>query len=196
MLAYVFWHWRRPGVAREAYESLQGDFQRALQAAPPPGFLDSRTFGISGAPWAAGGGEAYEDWYGIADSAALDPLNEVAVTASRKPAHDRVAAAAAGGTAGLYRLQAGEPFPPVRNAAWFGKPAGMTYAALLEALAPLAAGGRGVLWMRNMVLGPTPEFCLQTEKPAMLPPPIPALALELRTVVGPARARSASPSDP
>ena len=107
MLAYVFWHWRRPQVPAASYETLQRGFHAALAAAPPPGFLRSSTLSIAGAPWAAGGGEAYEDWYLVDGTAALDPLNDAAVTASRRQPHDAAAAAAAGGTAGLYRLRLG-----------------------------------------------------------------------------------------
>ena len=37
MLAYVFWHWRRPDVPAASYEALQRRFHAALGAAPPPG---------------------------------------------------------------------------------------------------------------------------------------------------------------
>src|ERR1700752_4970973 len=105
MLAYVFWHWRRPGGPAADYEALQRRFHAALGAAPPAGFLGSRSLAVMNAPWAAGGGEAYEDWYLVADSAALDPLNDAAISASRQAPHDAAAAAAAGGTAGLPRLR-------------------------------------------------------------------------------------------
>jgi hypothetical protein len=39
MLAYVFWHWRRPDVPAASYEALQRRFHAALGAAPPAGFL-------------------------------------------------------------------------------------------------------------------------------------------------------------
>ena len=61
MLAYVFWHWPRPDVPAAAYEAVQRRFHAALEAAPPPGFLGSRSVAIAGASWAAGGGPAYED---------------------------------------------------------------------------------------------------------------------------------------
>ena len=101
MLAYVFWHWRRPACP-PPYEALQRRFHAALEAAPPAGFSGSRSLAIAGAPWAADGGQAYEDWYLLEGSAALDPLNAAAVTASRQQPHDAAAAAAEGGTAGLY----------------------------------------------------------------------------------------------
>ena len=112
MLAYVFWHWRRPEVPAAAYEALQHRFHAALEAAPPAGFIGSCSVAIACAPWAAGGGEAYEDWYLVDGSAGLDPLNAAAVSASRQGPHDAAAAAADGGTAGLYLLRLGEAGDP------------------------------------------------------------------------------------
>jgi hypothetical protein len=65
---------------------------------------------------------------------------------------------------------------------WFAKPAGMTYAALDAALGPLVTSGDGCLWMRFMVLGPTPEFCLHGSDPIELPAPFAPISLGLRPV--------------
>ncbi len=168
MLAYVFWHWPRPGVSPAEYEATQRRFHAALAAAPSPGFTRSRSAALRGAPWAAQGGDAYEDWYLLDQSAALDPLNHAAITASRQTPHDAAAALAAGGAAGLYVLRAGTPLPAPGHATWFAKPRGMTYADLDATLRDAVAGG-ACLWMRYMVLGPTPEFCLQSAAPLRLP---------------------------
>ena len=96
MLAYAFWHWRRPRVERDEYEAMQRAFHAALAQSPPTGFVSSRCSAIRDAPWAAEGAEAYEDWYLLTGSAALDPLNDAAVSASRRGAHDAAAAAAQG----------------------------------------------------------------------------------------------------
>ena len=56
----------------------------------------------------------------------LEPLNEGAVSGSRRAAHDDVAHMAAGGAGGVYELQQGPPdFRDARVAHWFGKPSGM-----------------------------------------------------------------------
>jgi hypothetical protein len=96
--------------------------------------------------------------------------------------HDAAAALAAGGAAGLYVLRAGAPVTAPRHAAWFAKPSGMSYGALDAALAPVVAAPDVALWMRFMVLGPTPEFCLHSRAPLRLPPPCVATAFELRGV--------------
>jgi hypothetical protein len=183
VLAYVFWHWPRPDVQRPDYEQRQRRFHAALRDAPSPGFLGSRSYAVNGATWTGGGGDAYEDWYLVENSAALDPLNEAAVTASRQAPHDAAAAGAAGGTAGLYRLRRGDVDSAAPLAAgWFGKPAGMSYAELDVALEPVVRGSGGVLWMRQMVLGPTPEFCLQCPQSVRLPAGFEAMWVTLRSV--------------
>ena len=172
LLAYVFWHWRRSGVPGPSYVELQRRFHAALAETPPAGFLRSHSAAIRGVSWAAAGADAYEDWYLVEGTAALDPLNEAAVTASRQPAHDAAAAAAEGGTAGLYRLRRGSGDAVHRTAAWFAKPDGMSYGELYAVLEPLLLDSDGALWGRQMTLGPTPEFCLHTPGPVVLPAPL------------------------
>ena len=179
MLAYAFWHWKRPDVSLETYEARQSDFQAALAAHPPEGFLRGSTVRIEGAPWAAAGDLAYEDWYVIRGMSALEALNEGAVTAARKAPHDAVAQLAAGGTAGLYGLRAGSPMTTPSLATWFRKPSGLSYSALFEALAPTIATAPAALWMRQMVLGPTPEFCLHSRDVVELPAGIAGHTLSL-----------------
>jgi hypothetical protein len=168
-LAYAFWHWKRPEIARSLYESRQRDFQGALAAEKPPGFLWSTTVRLKGAAWAAAGEPAYEDWYLVADMGALERLNEAAVTASRQQPHNEIAALAAGGTAGLYGLRGGEPLRLPAFACWFAKPAAMSYPALSELLQGLCDGEATALWSRRMTLGPTPEFCLHSMRALELP---------------------------
>jgi hypothetical protein len=113
---------------------------------------------------------------------ALEPLNEAAVTGARQRPHDSAAALAAGGTAGLYALRAGAAVETATHAAWFGKPAGMRYPALFEELAPLVTASGAALWMRQMVLGPAPEFCLHGATLADLPPRYAPLRLRMHPV--------------
>jgi hypothetical protein len=182
MLAYVFWHWRRPDVSVADYEQAQRRFHAALAGDPSPGFLRSCSLAIAGATWAAAGGEAYEDWYLVEGSGALDPLNAAAISASRQAPHDAAAALAAGGTAGLYSLRSGSPGPLPRTATWFTKPGGMAYGELFAMLKPVTGEGEAALWGRQMTLGPAPEFCLHTRGPVALPSPLTGLALDCRAV--------------
>ena len=181
-LAYVFWHWRQPAASRDAYEAAQLAFQRALAESPSPGFVRSFSHAIAGAPWANDGGEAYEDWYLVRDSAALDPLDEAAVTAGRRTAHDAAASLSAAGTAGLYQLRLGTAPTAPRSAQWFVKPAGMSYPQLFAAVEPVLTPLGGSLWMRRMTLGPATEFCVLAREPAALAAPFQMFAFSLRPV--------------
>jgi hypothetical protein len=165
LLAYVFWHWKQAEIAATDYENRQRAFHAALAAVPSSGFLGSFSMRLSHASWAAGGGDAYEDWYLVQDFRALGLLNEAAVSASRAAPHDAAAVVAAGGAGGLYSLQYGAVLRQPQYAYWFGKPDGMQYSALFAQLAPVVDQIQGALWMRQMVLGPAREFCVHAAAP-------------------------------
>ena len=175
MLAYVFWHVRRAGVAAPDYEAAHGAFHGSLWATPVPGLLGLRIHRLAEIPWLTPGQGGYEDWHLLEDSAALDVLNEAAVTRARLAVHDRIAAMAANGTAGLYGLRSGVFIEPA-FAYWMSKPDGLKYAEFDESLEPCIARGC-CLWGRRMTLGPTPEFCLHA--PAAMNVPHPSLALRI-----------------
>jgi len=163
MLAYVFWHWPRPEIERGQYLDHLAEFHRTLVANKPPGFQRSVVFHISDANWLNTDGEAYEEWYLLDDSAALDPLNEAAVSGVCEEPHNRVARAAADGTGGLYRLRAGEgDLAQARFATWLSKPAGVSYKDFYAGLESLTTQPGVTLWGRQMTLGPTTEFCIHS----------------------------------
>lgn len=191
MLAYVFWHWPRAEFGADEYEARLTRFHEALALAPPDGFCGSFALALHGAPWAHSGAHAYEDWYLLNGSGDLDRLNDAAVSGTRQASHDTAATAAAGGTAGLYRLRHGQPLPVPAWVHWFAKPAAMSYAALDELVRPLLARTPGALWMRQMTLGPALEFCLHAAENVPLPGELAALAVPVRSVF-PRDARSAT----
>lgn len=182
MLAYVFWHWPRATVTPGEYEARQRAFHAALASSPPEGFERSSCARVAGAPWAAGGAAAYEDWYLIESFMALGVLKDGAISASRQAPHDAAAAASLGGTAGVYALQAGAALPAPTHAYWFGKPDGMSYPELFARLSPLVETSGGALWLRQLVLGPARELCLHTRAPLELPHVFAALELTLEPV--------------
>jgi hypothetical protein len=169
LLAYVFWHWRRTEVERASYVERLIAFHEALRRTAPPGFRASAAFRAGRAPWVAGD-ESFEDWYVTAGSASLDPLNDASVSGECRAPHDQAARAAAGGTAGLYRLRLGSGgVSAAREGWWLSKPAGVTYPDFYARLEPLAQRPGCGLWGRQMTLGPTPEFCLMSPEPVALP---------------------------
>jgi hypothetical protein len=166
MLAYVFWHWRYPEIDGETYQSRLMAFHRVLTEQKPAGFQYSVVFCSAGAPWIPTALETYEDWYLVDGAAALDPLNEAAVSGPRRAPHDEVAR----GAAGLYRFRTGElSIADAQFALWFSKPAGASYDDFYASVRPWTSQLGVGLWGRQMVLGPTPEFCLLTPAPVKLP---------------------------
>jgi hypothetical protein len=150
MLAYVFWHRPRAGVAAADYERRLCAFHRRLLA-------PSGSFRISSLPFAEGDG--YEDWYLVEGWADLGDLNAAAVSGVRRDPHDAVAEAADVGWGGVYALVRGDYRPPL-NAHWVSKPAGESYEVFLDTMpAP-------TVWQRQMVLGPAPEFCVVERRDA------------------------------
>ncbi|MBI4278496.1 MAG: hypothetical protein HY660_08570 [Armatimonadetes bacterium] len=183
MLAYVFWHWRSPEVERAAYADALLEFHRVLAAHRPQGFLGSVVFRTRDAPWAPTNLEVYEDWYLVTGSAALDPLNEAAVSGPRKTPHDAVARWAAGGSGGLYRLRSGgEGVTDATTATWFSKPADTGYDDFFRALRPWTARPGATLWQRQMTLGPATEFCLLAPAPLDSPPGAGAVMLRVERI--------------
>ena len=170
MLAYVFWHWRSPEIDSETYNNHLVAFHRVLSECKPAGFRSSVVFFSGRVPWLPTAPEAYEDWYVVESSAALDPLNEAAVSGVRREPHDEVARGAAGGVGGLYRCRTGElSLVDAQYALWFSKPAGTAYDAFYASTRPWTSQVGVGLWGRQMALGPTPEFCLLTSTPVKLP---------------------------
>lgn len=193
MLAYVFWHWKRAAVAVEDYEQRQRAFHSALAHVPSEGYDSSSCARLSCAPWVPGGAEAYEDWYLVRDFSALGVLKDAAITASRQAPHDAAAAAALGGTAGLYALQTGVAMPAPMHAYWFAKPEGMSYRELFTALAPLIREVGAALWLRQLVLGPARELCLHARAPLQLPADFTALEVTLVLALTRIRGNLSSP---
>ncbi len=160
MLGYVFFHRPGPQAGTIAYEAALRSFHASLKATRPPGFLGSGSYRIGG---------GYADWYMVANSAALDPLNEAAVGDRARSSHDMVAGMSTDGAGKLFTLVSGEPRTESGFETRFSKPRGMTYSELYERLRDITARPDVSLWRRMMVLGPAPEFCLTSRSQLDLP---------------------------
>jgi hypothetical protein len=171
MLAYVFWHWPQSIIDRVTYENHLITFHQTLASNEPNGFQQSVVFRVRGASWLNMNDEAYEEWYLLDDSAAMDRLNEAAVSGACEEPHNRVAREAADGIGGLYRLRAGaEDLAQAKFALWLSKPGGVSYKDFYAALEPLTSHPDVALWGRQMTLGPTTEFCIHSPNSIELPP--------------------------
>lgn len=163
MLSYVFWHWPQSSVAISSYETDLIQFHETLQSNRPEGFHQSVVFLVKQASWLATDSFAYEEWYLLQDSAAMDRINHAAVHGPCEEPHNRVARNAAGGVGGLYRLRIGQEHLDHANyATWFSKPVGVTYQDFDQHLQPITEEHEATLWARQMTLGPTTEFCLHS----------------------------------
>jgi hypothetical protein len=177
MLAYVFWHYPRQGADAASYEASLTSLHGALRGGGIAGFRNSATYRVSRLPWLNAPGVAYEDWYLVDDWAALGVLNEAAIAGARKAPHDGAAAAYAAGAGAIYHLRAGDgDLAAAHVAHWLAKPKGMAYGEFDALLEPLVAGGAS-LWRRQMVLGPSPEFCLTNAGPVEFSAPLEANAM-------------------
>jgi len=160
LLAYVFSHRPATGADAQAYEDALRRFHVELAGSRPAGFVDSTTYRFA---------DGYSDWYLVENSAALDVLNEAAVSGARAASHDTAARMAAWGSGKLLRLAQGEADLDALHEAGFAKPAGVAYSDLYAMTEPLTARPGVALWRRMMVLGPPPEFCVVSREPAQLP---------------------------
>ncbi|MGH3147187.1 MAG: hypothetical protein ACRDTR_15430 [Rubrobacter sp.] len=186
MLAYVFWHWPSQEIEVGHYERSLMSFHETLARAEQEGFRGSVTFRIEGAPWVGPDARGYEDWYLLDGSFALDPLNEIAVSGDRKSPHDRVAGASAvGGAGGPYGFGSGEPAAVGSDlATWLTKQRGTSYEEFYARIEPWTNGPETSLWRRQLVLGPTPEFCVLGRAEPEFPSDLSPVAVE-RTVLWP-----------
>ncbi|MGH7776943.1 MAG: hypothetical protein ACREPI_07185 [Candidatus Dormibacterales bacterium] len=168
MLAYLLWHRPRPGASPAAYEEALLRFEAGLQQDRPDGFAGCATARVAGASWAGPSGRGYEDWYLLEGSYAMDALNDAATAGACRAPHAEVAALSEGAAAGLMKLRAGAPLLTARHAAWFAKPAGLSYEDLGARLERHLEAAGASLWRRQMVLGPALEFCLLSASPVEL----------------------------
>ena len=165
--AYLFWHRPFAELAQAAYETALTDFHRELVKRSCPGFRGSATYRISETPW-LDGRPGYEDWNFVESSAALDPLNRMAVAPDMWEVHAGISSKTDVGHGGIYYHLLGEADPrPLTRTAWLKRPRGIRYEAPLQALAEQPAGPVSV-WRKQMVLGPGFEFALLHDDPAML----------------------------
>lgn len=181
-LLYIFWSWPRQGVDLAVYGGRLSTFREELEDYMG-GQLTAETasFSSPAPPWLPKDVPAFSDWWPMQNASVLDNLNEGALTSNVKPAHDAIAELYGGGAGSLYDWKKGVSYDPswVNFTHWFAKPAGMSYAALYELLAPVLEQDKVLLLRRRMVLGPSPEFCIASEALFELAKPIEAFTLQM-----------------
>jgi hypothetical protein len=183
MLAYVFWHWPSPATDPEAYETDLRSFHAALSQSAPDGLVRSTSFRIGGqAPW-LGGEPAYADWYVLETSAALDALNETAVSGPSQPPHHALTRAMAAGAGTLLNLRQGTlDLDAARTVTWLTKPRDTPYADFDATYTSIPRSESASLWRRAFVFGPTPEFGVLSPEPLAFPDWLRPLSLSLTSI--------------
>lgn len=191
MLTYVFWHQRAGSVAREEYQAKLVAFHQILQERQPQGFVGSLVLEMASLPWMTEESEVYEDWYFVENSAALDPLDQAAVSGICREPHQQIARLAGQGTGGLYRLKSASldltRLVELRHATWFSKPSGMSYDKLYSLLEHREEAPQDILWQRQMTMGPALEFCIHSSQPGRLAAEIARTQVQIRPLFVPAR---------
>ncbi|MEM3857191.1 MAG: hypothetical protein QXI37_01630 [Thermoprotei archaeon] len=169
MLAYVFWHRNTPDISQEDYENALIEFQESLRRSHLEGFVSALVARVHEPPW-MNSKEAYEDWYILSGSGALDPLNDFAVSGSRRAPHDQAARHATDTRGGLFQLRDGG-LESVNGkwVTWLSKPHGYSYERFYADISQSLRTSKGSLWRRQMVLGPTAEFCIVSSEKATVP---------------------------
>ncbi len=169
MLAYLFWHQRRPGTSPREYESALRKFHGILAQAHPVGYLGSSTLRFDALPF-MGSIETYEDAYYVSGFGALGTLNQRAVEGVSKAPHDKIADRSLHGKGGLYRLLGGHPTSPLRSRViWGSKRTGRTYAELREAVDAHGVPQGSSLWVRELGLGPAEDLAFRGSAQARMP---------------------------
>lgn len=158
-LAYLFWHYRRHSIGDENYRDTLVAFHEALAQNAPEGFISSFSRRQNRLPWMQPTVEVYEDWYIVQDFTALGTLNENAHQSSMEPPHDSVAQMVASGSGGVYKLWFNySEDEDVKTIVWLDKPPLVKTGDFLEIIESKARDNQGVVWRRQLNLGPAPEY--------------------------------------
>ena len=171
MIGYVFWHQKVDSVTSSIYENGLKNFHSNLANAGIRGYLGSISFRVEGAYWVGAKKTGYEDWYYLTDSGVIDILNHGDSFGKMMAIHNNGASLATGMHAGLYQLKSSSAKHRESTwVVWFSKPGGMSDEDFNRLISSTVHPNNIDFWKRQMVLGPTPEFCIACEKRIDLDP--------------------------
>jgi hypothetical protein len=170
LLAYVFWHWPKQEVSTMSYEEKLTAFLASLNDDRPSGMVQAFSFRVDQLPWGPQGGHLYEDWYILEGFSALEGLSDAAVSGATKSPHDSVARDYLKGTASIFRCISGDlPLGEERVVSWVDKTPGVPYPSFYDEIAGVVGDQQARLWRRQLVLGPSTQFCLRSTEQIQFP---------------------------
>ncbi len=145
--------------------------------------VEALSFRVGPLPWTPQQRSVYEDWYVLQDFSSLGALNEAAVAPENRAAHDSIARDYMKGAGGIFKsirgpLKLGE----ARYATWVEKPVGSSFQSYYDELAETVGERRTDLWRRQLVLGPSTQFCIHSDEELDLPTTLQSISSRVERV--------------
>jgi len=183
LFAYVFWHWPRPEISRDSYETKLTAFLHALSSEEPAGLVEALSFRVEALPWFPQRGNLYEDWYIVDNFAAIATLNETAIGGGARGPHDSIAKDYMKGAGAIFKSIKGDiRVRDARLAIWIEKGIGQPYQSYYDEVAKSVGDRKADLWRRQMVLGPSPQFCIHSEEVLEIPASLHPISSKLEVI--------------
>ncbi len=165
MLAVVFWNARRESCSVDSYADALHRFHQELNGDKPHGFRFSTTYVVDALPWLSSKTEVYEDWYVMANFAAMDALDEAVIDTERLPAHRELMTQASTAYGGIFYLKSGPArMDKFSYAHWLPRPRGVAAEDIATQAKQRNPELKCSVWTRAMALGPS-EYCLLGSEP-------------------------------
>ncbi len=111
------------------------------------------------------------------------PLNDAAISGTAREPHDSVARDYMKGAGGVFRMiSGGLRLRDAEFVAWVDKSVGPSYESYYEEIAKNVGARSTDLWRRQMVLGPSSQFCVHSEDEIQFPESFRPISAQLQRI--------------